>query len=128
MPLLTVDRRRSDFQDRKIGTRLKEVQRDFALSEGDVDLIVWAFDPLQCRQCQLQLDRLGATATRYVEDMYGPRTDPLNAGLPTDRLIVEWEIRARRDYEKFPVKNLPKIISVDDSRWELGSSQASGPI
>ena len=104
-----------DFQDRKIGTRLKEVQRDFALSEGDVDLIVWAFDPLHAGNANFNLNRLGATATRYVEDMYGPRTDPLNAGLPTDRLIVEWEVRARRDFENFPVKNLPKIISVDDS-------------
>ena len=29
---------------------------------------------------------------RYVENMYGERTDRLNAGVPTDRLIAEWEL------------------------------------
>ncbi len=28
---------------------------------------------------------------RYVENMYGVRTDALNAGVPTDRLIAEWD-------------------------------------
>ena len=27
--------------------------------------------------------------------MYGPRTDALNAGAPTDRLIVEWSTEPR---------------------------------
>jgi predicted GNAT superfamily acetyltransferase len=33
---------------------------------------------------------LGATARTYEVNLYGPRTDALNAGLDTDRLIVEW--------------------------------------
>ena len=31
------------------------------------------------------------TARRYIENMYGERTDSLNVGVPTDRLIAEWE-------------------------------------
>ena len=31
-------------------------------------------------------------AARYVENMYGERTDRLNAGVPTDRLIAEWDL------------------------------------
>src|SRR5206468_7928531 len=30
----------------------------------------------------------------YVDDMYGPRTDALNSGVPTDRVIAEWELSA----------------------------------
>ena len=112
-----------EFQDRKIGTRLKQVQRDFALSEGDVDLIVWAFDPLHAGNANFNLNRLGATATRYVEDMYGPRTDSLNAGLPTDRLMVEWELGAERRDETIPLKSLPKIIAVDDSSGQELASE-----
>src|SRR5919107_1390421 len=74
------------FQDRGLGGRLKEAQRAFARAEG-LDLIAWAFDPLQAGNARFNLDKLGATATRYVVDMYGPRTDALNAAMPTDRLI-----------------------------------------
>ena len=37
------------------------------------------------------MTRLGAAGVHYIENMYGERTDALNAGVPTDRLIVEWE-------------------------------------
>ncbi len=104
-----------EFQDRKIGTKLKQLQREFALSEGDIDLIVWAFDPLHAGNANFNLNRLGATATRYVEDMYGPRTDSLNAGLPTDRLMVEWELQAQRREQTLALGDVPKIIAVDDS-------------
>ena len=97
-----------DFQDRRIGTKLKQVQREFALSEGDLDLIVWAFDPLHAGNANFNLNKLGATATRYVEDMYGPRTDSLNAGLPTDRLIVEWELRAEPRDDDYPIEESAK--------------------
>ncbi len=69
--------------------RLKIAQRDFARDEG-VPLLAWAFDPLQTGNARFNLVKLGATAGRYIENMYGPRTDALNAGLPTDRHIAEW--------------------------------------
>ena len=50
------------------------------------------FDPLQAGNAHFNLRRLGATARRYVENMYGPRTDDLNRGVPTDRLIAEWPV------------------------------------
>src|SRR5262249_51890413 len=31
------------------------------------------------------------SAVRYIDNMYGERTDALNQGVPTDRLIVEWD-------------------------------------
>ncbi|SIN89822.1 Predicted acetyltransferase, GNAT superfamily [Singulisphaera sp. GP187] len=80
-------------QSTGLGYRLKMAQRDLALESG-VDLIAWAFDPLQAGNARFNLVKLGATSNRYVDDMYGPRTDALNLGVPTDRLIAEWELAA----------------------------------
>ena len=76
-------------QGKGLGGRLKSAQRDFARSEG-LDCLAWAFDPLQVGNAHFNLDRLGATASRYVENMYGRRSDALNANATTDRLIAEW--------------------------------------
>jgi predicted GNAT superfamily acetyltransferase len=99
------------YQDRGIGGRLKHTQRDVARAEG-LALIAWAFDPLQAGNARFNLDKLGATAGRYVEDMYGPRTDALNAGTPTDRLIVTWETEPtlRPTIAVEDAKNLPRLI------------------
>jgi predicted GNAT superfamily acetyltransferase len=78
------------YQSRGLGYRLKQLQREIAHAEG-IEEICWAFDPLQAGNAAFNLSRLGAAAVRYVENMYGERTDPLNAGAPTDRLIVRWE-------------------------------------
>ena len=78
-----------EHQGRGLGFRLKLAQRDFARREG-IPRLAWSFDPLQSRNAHFNIHQLGATASKYVEDMYGRRTDPLNAGAPTDRLIVEW--------------------------------------
>jgi predicted GNAT superfamily acetyltransferase len=70
---------------------MKEFQREYARSIG-VPVIAWSFDPLQAGNAHFNLRRLGATASRYIEDMYGLRTDDLNRGVPTDRLIAEWPV------------------------------------
>jgi predicted GNAT superfamily acetyltransferase len=79
------------YQGRGIGAKIKEIQRDHARAIG-VDFIAWSFDPLQAGNAHFNLRRLGATANRYIENMYGLRTDALNLGVPTDRLIAEWPV------------------------------------
>jgi predicted GNAT superfamily acetyltransferase len=81
------------YQSRGLGYQIKLLQRDFARAAG-LELIVWAFDPLQAGNAHFNLARLGATAGRFVPNMYGARTDRLNAGVPTDRLIMEWNTAA----------------------------------
>jgi predicted GNAT superfamily acetyltransferase len=76
-------------QDRGIGGKLKAAQRDWARAQG-LALVAWAFDPMQAGNANLNLHRLGATSTTYMVNYYGERTDALNAGLDTDRLVVEW--------------------------------------
>ena len=93
------------YQGLGIGEQLKHAQRRFAREDG-LPVIAWAFDPLQSGNAHFNLARLGATATRYVENMYGPRTDALNANTPTDRLIAEWDT-----YDQPPNPNTPSHVS-----------------
>ena len=79
------------FQGQGIGYRLKQAQREEARRRG-LSLVAWTFDPLQAGNAHFNLARLGACCRRYEEDLYGPRPDPLNAGLATDRLLAEWTV------------------------------------
>jgi predicted GNAT superfamily acetyltransferase len=76
-------------QDSGVGRALKLEQRRRARELG-LDTVAWAFDPLQASNASFNLGVLGATARRYEVDLYGSRTDLLNAGLATDRLVAEW--------------------------------------
>jgi predicted GNAT superfamily acetyltransferase len=81
------------YQSRGLGYQIKLLQRDFARAEA-IGVIAWAFDPLQAGNAHFNLARLGASAGRYIDNLYGERTDALNAGVPTDRLIAEWDTTA----------------------------------
>ena len=84
-----------EFRSQGIGVRLKLAQRTETLARG-IDLMTWTYDPLQARNANLNLARLGAIARRYVVDAYGEMTDGLNAGLASDRFEVEWRLNAPR--------------------------------
>lgn len=83
------------WRDRGVGRRLKIFQREDALSRG-IDRIDWTFDPLQIKNAYFNLVRLGAIARRFVANMYGTFSSPLQGGLPTDRLIAEWHLASAR--------------------------------
>ncbi|HJU68340.1 MAG TPA: hypothetical protein VJ650_08820 [Gemmatimonadaceae bacterium] len=77
-----------------IGERLKLYQRDLVRAIG-VETMHWTFDPLVARNAHLNLTRLGARAVEYVPDMYGSNTgSPLHGQLPTDRVVVAWDLTA----------------------------------
>jgi predicted GNAT superfamily acetyltransferase len=78
-------------QHHGIGFALKLHQRAWALARG-VPLAVWTFDPLVARNAWFNLAKLGAVATGYLEDFYGPMTDALNAGMASDRLLLAWRL------------------------------------
>lgn len=77
-------------QGQGLGYALKQEQFSIARAEG-LPFVAWAFDPLQSGNAHFNLDKLGATASVYIDDMYGPRSDALNAGVPTDRVLAIWE-------------------------------------
>jgi predicted GNAT superfamily acetyltransferase len=72
-----------------IGGHLKHAQRAWAKEQG-LALVAWSFDPLQAGNANFNLHRLGAYARTYEVNYFGARTDALNTGLDTDRLLVEW--------------------------------------
>jgi predicted GNAT superfamily acetyltransferase len=76
-------------QSTGVGRVLKLEQRRRAHDMG-LEAVVWAFDPLQASNAAFNLGVLGAICRTYESDMYGSRTDVLNVGLATDRLIAEW--------------------------------------
>ncbi len=76
-----------------IGRRLKWHQREQLLALG-IDRMFWTYDPLVAANAHLNVERLGARPTRYVEHMYGDTGSRLHQGLATDRLIMEWKLRA----------------------------------
>lgn len=84
-----------EFQGQKIGERLKFEQRQAALAQN-IRLMTWTYDPLLALNGHLNLARLGAIARHYIVSAYGEMTDGLNAGLPSDRLEVEWWLDAPR--------------------------------
>jgi predicted GNAT superfamily acetyltransferase len=79
-----------------LGRRLKLFQRTQLLADG-IDVVFWTFDPLEAGNAHLNMNRLGVTAERYVEDIYGAdSSSELHSGLGTDRLIVRWDLEDDR--------------------------------
>ncbi len=78
---------------RGVGRALKLAQRDRAIAAG-VELVEWTFDPLQAPNAHLNIAELGGVAGTYLVDAYGSMSGQLHLGTPTDRLIVEWRLRA----------------------------------
>jgi predicted GNAT superfamily acetyltransferase len=76
-------------QSSGVGRLLKFEQRRRAHEMG-LETVAWAFDPVQASNAAFNLGVLGARCQTYELNMYGSRTDALNAGLATDRLIAEW--------------------------------------
>ncbi|MCP8616184.1 GNAT family N-acetyltransferase [Salirhabdus salicampi] len=101
------------FQEHGVGTMLKEEQRKQAKQMG-YSLISWTFDPLQSRNAYLNLSKLGAICSTYIENCYGTMNDSLNKGLPTDRFKVEWWID--RELSRGFVHSLPEETVIE---WEL---------
>jgi predicted GNAT superfamily acetyltransferase len=85
-----------EARDLGLGTRLKLYQRELLLPLG-VEVVEWTYDPLEARNAHLNLNRLGAEAVEYVEDMYkGEMGSDLARGIGTDRFIVSWRIAGER--------------------------------
>lgn len=87
-----------DYQNLRIGARLKWAQRERALAEG-VDYIKWTFQPVQARNAFFNLERLGAYVKSYAPNYYG--TDYATSaeqdsvtGIDSDRLFAEWELNS----------------------------------
>jgi predicted GNAT superfamily acetyltransferase len=84
-----------DQQGHGVGQTVKRHQRDWCLRRGITE-ITWTFDPLVRRNAVFNIDRIGAIGVRYLPDFYGPVADGYNAGLPTDRVLLRWDLSTDR--------------------------------
>lgn len=90
---------RPGVRNRSLGFRLKCAQKA-ALLPGKVNLVTWTYDPLEVKNGYLNLTKLGARVGEYLENLYGVTSSPLHGALPTDRFVVQWEIRSERVRER----------------------------
>jgi predicted GNAT superfamily acetyltransferase len=86
---------REGYRNRGLGVQLKRFQRDEALGRGILRM-EWTFDPLEIKNAFLNIHRLGAVVRSYRPDFYGVSSSRLQGGLPTDRLVAEWELDSPR--------------------------------
>jgi predicted GNAT superfamily acetyltransferase len=87
---------KKEFQNLRIGARLKWAQRARALHEG-VNYIKWTFQPVQARNAFFNLERLGVTIKTYMPNFYGTDYSTSAAqneviGLDSDRLYADWHL------------------------------------
>ena len=83
------------YRDSGIGFALKRAQWQMVRHQG-LDHITWTYDPLLSRNAYLNITKLGAVCSTYRRSEYGDMRDGLNAGLPSDRFVVDWWINTRR--------------------------------
>ncbi len=124
----------SEYRDRGVGRMLKLFQRTEALGRG-IRLVQWTFDPLELRNAHFNLNKLGAICRKYCPNLYGVTTSPLHRELPTDRLLVEWQLDSARvvaaigDLAKDPVEAAAVIdLPPDLERWQREGSSEVGKV
>jgi len=83
------------YRDSGVGFALKRAQWQMVRHQG-LDHITWTYDPLLSRNAYLNITKLGAVCNTYRRSEYGDMRDGLNAGLPSDRFLVDWWINTRR--------------------------------
>lgn len=74
-----------------IGFYLKLLQGYEALKNGYTEMN-WTFDPARGLNAYLNLEKLGGKIRKFVINMYGELNSGLYGRVPTDRVIVEWDL------------------------------------
>lgn len=87
-----------EYQNKGLGRQIKVAQRQDALRRG-INQVVWTFDPLQVRNAYFNIAKLGGICVRYIPNLYGKTSSPLHSGMPTDRLVVEWDLDSPRVHQ-----------------------------
>ena len=77
-----------------LGLRLKTYQRGWCLHHG-IARVRWTFDPLRAVNASLNIHSLGAESDTYLPDYYGEMAG-INAGLGSDRLLVDWDLASEK--------------------------------
>lgn len=100
-------------RDQGVGFLLKRAQWQMVRHQG-LDHITWTYDPLLSRNAHLNIARLGGVCNTYRRSEYGDMRDGLNAGLPSDRLQVDWWLNTQRVVRRLG-KRARRILKLHDA-------------
>jgi predicted GNAT superfamily acetyltransferase len=114
-----------EYQNRGLGRLIKIAQRDDALTRG-IDQIVWTFDPLQLRNAYFNFVRLGGVGVRYLPNLYGTTSSPLHGGIPTDRLVIEWNLKSA--HVECALNGTPRERPADSVAIEIPAVSSDVPV
>jgi chorismate synthase len=116
---------RGAYRGSGLAKELKEAQRDHCLDQG-IEVIAWTMDPLEARNATFNFAKLGAFTREYHRDFYGPMPDKLNAGLPSDRIYVEWPIGHDRTYKRLKGDDVPPTLEAAEGEGIAYTLRAEG--
>jgi predicted GNAT superfamily acetyltransferase len=119
-----------DHRRQGLGYKLKRAQWQMVRHQG-VDRITWTYDPLLAQNAMLNIAKLGGVCNTYLENFYGEMRDRLNAGLPSDRLEIDWWVNSRRVNTRLskharPLLNLEQYLAAEASLINPSISDADG--
>lgn len=83
---------RPEYQNHRLGFRLKTHQRDEVLRQG-LDEVRLTFDPLQSRTAFLHVRRLGVVPDRYLLHYYGRLGAETGETFESDRVHATWKLQ-----------------------------------
>ena len=97
-----------EYRGTDVAVRLKRFQRDWCLSRG-IERVVWSYDPMRSVNANFNLRKLGAVVREYHPNLYGQMSG-VNAGVDSDRVIAEWNLRDPQVYQRiYAAPVVPKI-------------------
>ena len=110
---------REGYRNRGLGAQLKLEQRREALSRG-IRHMEWTFDPLEMQNAYLNIHNLGAIVRCYHVNFYGVSSSKLQGGLPTDRLVAEWNLGSPR--VTAILEGRPRTANIIEERIQVPAS------
>jgi predicted GNAT superfamily acetyltransferase len=119
-----------EYRGQGVGYKLKKRQREFAMRQG-IRLVTWTFDPMLATNAHLNIRKLGAISTSYLENYYGTSNEGgLSRTGTSDRLLVEWWVTNRRVEERFNgsrgLINLKQYLEADTPIANASSVNSAG--
>ena len=112
---------------RGVGFELKQHQRAWCLERG-IATITWTFDPLVRRNAYFNLTKLGARATEYHADFYGPMDDAVNGGDETDRVVATWHLTVTEPVDAIAPDGAVAALSVGADGRPVVHDAADGDV
>jgi predicted GNAT superfamily acetyltransferase len=73
----------------------------------------WTYDPLRSANGHLNIHKLGASSRHYIANAYTATTSMRDAGVPIDRLWVEWDLTARHITRPTEVTDAVTVLRVE---------------